>query len=98
MKILAIEHEIPGTQEERFKPYLQAEAARVWELYQAGILREIYFRQDQPIAVLILECANVEEANQALGTLPLVKEGLIMFEVIPLRPYPGFVRLFAQEA
>ena len=97
MKILAIEHEIPGSKGERFEPHLQAEAARLWELYQAGILREIYFRQDQSTAVLILECADEEEAGHVLGTLPLIKEGLIAFEVIPLRPYPGFARLFAQE-
>ncbi len=98
MKILAIEHEIPGTSGEQFKPHLQAEAVRVWELYQTGIVREIYFQQDQTMAVLMLECASAEQAAQALGTLPLVKERLITFEVIPLRPYPGFARLFAQEA
>lgn len=97
MKILAIEHEIPGIKGERFKPHLRAEAARVWELYQSGILREIYFQQDQPTAVLILECANVDEAEQVLSTLPLVREELVAFEVIPLRPYPGFARLFAEE-
>jgi len=29
-----------------------------------------------------------------LATLPLVKEGLITFEIIPLAAYPGFSRLF----
>jgi len=29
-----------------------------------------------------------------LGTLPLVQAGLIAFEVIPLKPYPGLARLF----
>jgi hypothetical protein len=29
-----------------------------------------------------------------LGTLPLVKAGLISFELMPLVPYPGFARLF----
>jgi hypothetical protein len=45
--------------------------------------------------VLILECADIEEAREVLNTLPLVKEGLITFDVIPLVPYPGFSRLFA---
>jgi muconolactone delta-isomerase len=78
-----------------FQPHLQAEAARVWELQQAGVLREIYFRQDRPDAVLILECADVAEAQRVLGTLPLVQAGLIAFEVISLKPYPGLARLFA---
>jgi hypothetical protein len=97
MKILAIEQEMPDIRAGRFQPHLRAEAARIWELYQAGTLREIHFRQDQSTAVLVLECTNVQEAKQVLGTLPLVKEGLITFEVIPLRPYPGLARLFAQE-
>ena len=95
MKILALEIESPGATAEQFAPHLKAEAARVWDLYQAGILRELYFRQDQHSAVLVLECASVDEARQVLSTLPLVKASLISFEIIPLAPYPGFARLFA---
>jgi muconolactone delta-isomerase len=94
MKILAMEKEVPGVTDEEFRLHLKAEAAKVWELYQSGVFRELYFRQDRPAAVLVLECADVEEANEALNTLPLVKEGLITFDIIPLVPYPGFARLF----
>jgi hypothetical protein len=97
MKILAIEKEVPGLTAEDFKPHSQVEAAKVWELYQAGVLRELYFRQDRSEAVLMLECADVAEAHDILQTLPLVKEGLITFDVIPLKPYPGFARLFAEK-
>jgi hypothetical protein len=68
---------------------------RAWELYQAGVIRELYFRTDEPSAVLVLECADVDEARSVLATLPLVNAGLIDFELIPLRAYPGFARLFA---
>jgi hypothetical protein len=95
MKILAIEKELPGATEESFKPHLKVEAARVWELYQAGVIREMYFRQDWPGAVLMMECVEANEAVEVLGTLPLVQAGLITFEVMPLIPYPGFSRLFA---
>lgn len=97
MKLLALEKETPNTTPEQFAPHLKAEAARVWELYKSGQLREIYFRGDRSEAVLILECADVEEAESLLGTLPLVKEGLIEFEVISLVPYTGFERLFGEE-
>jgi muconolactone delta-isomerase len=96
MKILAIEREVPGIEESKFKPFLKQEAARVWELYQAGVIRELYFRQDQTSAVLILECEDVKDANSALNSLPLVREGLIAFDIIPLRAYPGFSRLFTE--
>ncbi|MBN1994917.1 MAG: superoxide dismutase [Anaerolineae bacterium] len=98
MKFLALEKEFSGVTAEKFKPHLQAEAARVWELYQTGVFRELYFRQDRSEAVLMLECADAAEAKQVLGTLPLVKEGLITFDLIPLLPYPGFARLFAKKA
>jgi muconolactone delta-isomerase len=98
MKILAMEKEIPGVTTEKFTSHLKkAEAAKVWELYKAGVFRELYFRQDRSDAVWVLECADVAEANQVLNTLPLVKEGLIAFDIIALIPYPGFSRLFAKE-
>jgi muconolactone delta-isomerase len=96
MKILAFEKETPGATAEQFTPRLKAEAARVWELYKSGQVRELYFRQDRKEAVLVLECADAEEAQQILETLPLVQAGLIHFETIPLIPYPGFERLFAE--
>jgi muconolactone delta-isomerase len=95
MKILALEKEMPGATAAAFQPHLKAEAMRVWELQQAGVLREVHFRQDRHEAVLILECADGAEAQRALGTLPMVRVGLITFEVIPLKPYPGLARLFA---
>jgi hypothetical protein len=44
MKILAMEIETPGSEDEDFRPYMKPEAKRVWELHQAGVIREIYFR------------------------------------------------------
>ncbi len=95
MKILAIERDVNGVQSEAFTAALKkAEAARIWEHYQAGVIRELYFRADQTSAVLVLECADVNEAMHVLESLPLVGQGLIKFEIIPLAAYPGFARLF----
>jgi muconolactone delta-isomerase len=94
MRIIALEKENQGFSAEDFRPHLKTEAARAWALYQAGIIREMYFRADASEAVLILECADVNEADAVLATLPLVKAGLITFDIIPLRPYEGFARLF----
>ncbi len=94
MKILALERDLPGTTAGQFQPLLKDEARCVWEMQQSGQLREIYFDADQHNAVLILECAEVEEARLVLASLPLVSAGLIEFELIPLAPYDGFARLF----
>ena len=96
MRILALERELPGAPADDFKRLGKAEAARAWELYQAGVIRELYFRQDRPEAVLILECADAEEAGAALATLPLIDARRIAFEINPLAPYPGFARLFEE--
>ena len=94
MRILALEREKPNTSADEFKPLLDEEAKKVWELYQEQIIREMYFRADRTLAVLILECRDIEEAKYRLSELPLVLAGLIDFDLIPLIPYPGFSRLF----
>jgi hypothetical protein len=94
MKILALERDVNGVDPKELVPHLPAEARRVWELYQEGIIREMYFREDRTEAVLVLECRDREEASNVLRSLPLVSLGLIAFDLIPLVPYPGFARLF----
>jgi muconolactone delta-isomerase len=95
MKILALEHELPGATAEQFQRHARAEAARAWELHQQGLIRELYFRADRAEAVLVLECEDVAAAQRVVDSLPLVEQGLITFELIPLAAYPGFARLFA---
>ena len=95
MKILAMEKEIPGVKDEQFTKHLKQEARELWDLYQEGIIRELYFRKDRSQAILLMECSGMDEARPILDSLPLVREGLISFDVIPLIPYPGFSRLFA---
>jgi muconolactone delta-isomerase len=98
MKILAIEKDLPDVSESRFTDeILKDEAARAWQLHQSGVVRELYFRADRDAAVLILECTSVDEARAALSILPLVKGGLIEFDLIPLVAYPGFARLFQDQ-
>ncbi len=95
MKILALEKDLPGVSENRFTDEtLKDEAACAWQLHQSGVIREMYFRADRNAAVLILECASVDEAKAVLSTMPLVKGELIEFDVIPLVAYSGFARLF----
>lgn len=97
MKILALEHELPNATAEGFQQYAKDEVRKVWELTQAGVIRESYFRADRSEAILVLECQTLDEAQEALSALPFVKNQLITFELIPLKAYPGFERLFEEE-
>lgn len=92
MKILAIETELKKLNTHSEIEILKAEARAVLELQQKDILREIYFDENH-CAVLLLECADKNEAEKILSDLPLVKNGFIQFESKELHPYTGFSRL-----
>ena len=95
MKMLALEREVPGVVDSQFTPdLLKSEARKAWHLHTSDVIREMYFSADKHEAVLILECATVDDARRGLAELPLVRAGLIAFDVIPLTPYDGFSRLF----
>jgi hypothetical protein len=93
MKLLAYSRTLVEDAAAYTAEILRAEARHVWNLQQAGVVREIYFTQDQE-AVLILECADADAARTVLAEFPLVKAGLIEFKVDELRAYPGYARLF----
>ena len=97
MKILAMDELLPGVTLEKMRPYLKEEAASAWKHYCEGTVRELYFRQDHPGAVMVLECDSVEQANRMTDELPLVKAGLIKFDFIPLGPFLPFAELFKHE-
>jgi muconolactone delta-isomerase len=69
----------------------------VWDLYEKGIIREIYFGQEEHNAHIIMECENKEVAQTVLADLPLVKNKLIEFELTTLGAYTGFSRLFLKS-
>lgn len=94
MQILAIETSLNSIDPARDRELLREEADRVWALQKESVLRDIWFTVRDHRAVLLLECAGEDEAKRQLATLPLVRAGLIAFEVMPLRAYDGFDRLF----
>lgn len=98
MKVIALETERAGVEQADYAPHLEAEARAVRDLLQAGIIREIHFREDRPQAVIMLEADSTAQAGKTLGELPLVKARLIDFELIGLKPYPGFARLVAERS
>ncbi len=94
MKVLALEVEKQGAALSDFGPLLIEEAQKVWEFQQKDIIRKVYFNAVSHCAVIILEAKSQDQAKEILAQLPLVKEGLIAFNLIPLTPYDGYARLF----
>lgn len=96
MKILAISKLPPGITIKDLQRHQVAEAEKAWQLYTSSLFREIYYRTDQPGAVVILECVDVEEAKAVLGTLPMVDASVLDFDIIPLGPFLSLEKLFSK--
>jgi hypothetical protein len=92
MKILAIEKDLIDIDWSTENNTLVNEAKQAYQLYLSGYFREIYFNEFHN-AVIILECESIEKANELLNSLPLVKKGLIAFELMQLNPYTGYDRI-----
>jgi hypothetical protein len=98
MKILALDKIMPGVQPQKdIYPHMHEEMVVAWDLHKSGVIREMYFRQDRPGAVLVLECANATEAREVVNKLPLVKKGLVDFDLIPLGFFAPLEALFAHK-
>lgn len=96
MKILAIEKELKTVDWENESQTLVEEAKAAYKMLLSGTLREIYFTGSKN-AVLVLECEGKVAAQLLLDQLPLVRKGIIKFELMDLRPYTGFTRLMEPE-
>jgi hypothetical protein len=95
MKVLVLDRILPGATEAKIKSLMKAEVAHAWGNYVNGTIREWYFRLDRPGAVIVLECASLEEARRCVNALPLAKAGLLAFECVPLGPFVPLTALFA---
>ena len=91
MRIIAIAHRSDKHKPEDFAPHLDAESAHVMKLYAEEKVREIYSRSDGNGAVLVVEAENEEEAGAILDGLPLVKLGMLSFDLYGIKPYRAFV-------
>lgn len=95
MQILAIEKETSAPPVPNIKELLRVEAASVWDLRERGVISEIWFTVKGHNAIIMLECRDDAEARRHLDSLPLVRAGVIDFDIHGLHAYDGFDRLFS---
>ncbi len=92
MKFMAItRRRIESFGDADFTEALIPEAAAAREAYARGDFREIFSRGDVPGAVIVMEAEDAEAAWRLVESLPLFQRGMMDVEVIPLKPYRGFV-------
>lgn len=74
----------------------RAESSKaLWELHVAGVIREMYARQDAKGVVFIAEAASTEALNQAISVIPFLKEGLLVGEAVGLAPFADIALAFS---
>lgn len=87
MKYLVLMSDVHGSTSGDFTPFVESEMKRVYDLKDQGVISEIFFRRDKDDAVLILDCIDESSVIEYLGSLPMVKAGLLEYELIGLRDY-----------
>lgn len=97
MQFVALSRRLPGTTPERLAAHAAAEASAAHQLLVEGTVRSIHMCPDRPGSLVTLECASLADAQAALARLPMVRDGLIAFDVSRLLPYTGYSALFAPE-
>ncbi|WP_020664703.1 muconolactone Delta-isomerase family protein [Amycolatopsis benzoatilytica] len=73
-----------------FDAVIPDETRRVRQLYAAGVVRQIWLRDDIPGACFVIEAPDEQAARSTVDALPMAQSGLSEFTVIPLLPYRGF--------
>ncbi len=87
MKVLAVGRARSGVDAPgEIAPRARAAMEVLWNLYRDGVARERY-SPGGPGAVLVLETAIMQEAEEALARLPLVANNVIEFELVYLHPF-----------
>jgi len=100
MQILVVLRTLPSTTPERLGPLVKPEAEEIWALHLNGTLRAAHFLQAPgapfPNGVtLMLETDSLATGEALIGALPMVAEGLIAAEILPLAPFTSYAALFA---
>jgi uncharacterized protein YciI len=66
-------------------PYQEAETRSVQALRDRGVIEQLYVRLDRSASYAIVEAASEEAARAAFEQLPFIKNGVLEFELFPVR-------------
>jgi hypothetical protein len=85
-KILAIGTFPPGTDMQRVQRILPTEVRETARLYLEGKIDQWYSLEDRAGVAFILNVTDVSRAHEMLEALPLGKEHLMTFSLLPIGP------------
>ena len=86
MKVFAVASIVKPMTEEQRKQIMSKEVPDTLKRYLDGAIEQFWSREDQPGVVFLLNAASVEAARSIIEALPLVVNGYLAFEYIPVGP------------
>lgn len=97
MKFLAMSRRVPGVTDDQVLEHAEVEALAVFRQMRVGRFEQIHFSRDWKGAVLHVIADSRDEARALLDALPMVRHGVITFDLWQLDPFDHYARLFRDE-
>jgi hypothetical protein len=94
-KVLAIGKVSPAVDRQKLQELLPQEVRDTVLLYLDGKIEQWFVRQDQNGVVFLLSSHSVDEARTVLGSLTLVKNKMLDFDLVPVGPLAPLRALLA---
>jgi hypothetical protein len=85
MKVFAIATAQPALTPDKLQQHLPSEVPATLKLYLEGKIEQFWFREKSG-PIFLFNVDSVEQAKEALGALPLVADGLMKYEFMPVGP------------
>jgi hypothetical protein len=96
MKVFAIASAKPTLTPEKIQQHMPNEVPATLKLYLEGKVEQFWFREKGgPIFLMNVE--SVEQARATLDALPLVSDGLMSYDLIPVGPLAPLGMLIANR-
>ena len=86
MKVLAVATINKPLSPEQHQQIMPSEVPATLKLYLDGKIEQFFFRQDKPGVVFLMNVDSVEQAKATIEALPLVTEGHLQYEFMPVGP------------
>ena len=96
MKVFAIASAQPSLTPDKLQQHMPNEVPATLKLYLDGKVEQFWFREKAgPIFLMNVE--SVEQAKANLDALPLVADGLMTYELLPVGPLAPLGRLIQNQ-
>jgi AraC-like DNA-binding protein len=86
LKVFAIASIVKPITPEQRQQVMATEVPQTLQLYLDGKIEQMFFRQDAPGVVFLMNVESVEHARTAVSALPLTAGGYAKYELIPVGP------------